>query len=97
MLGKISRSKADGASYNAEARRILSSANVKAMLEKRGGQISTAAGPGHKVKAKLTGPLGRWKVEVFTDTIDARVSEARNKTLSRALDAARTGKQKGQY
>ncbi len=95
MLGKISRSKADGADYNATARRILSSANVKAMLEERGAKVRTAAGPGHRVTAKRIGD--RWQVSVSAFTIDARVSEARNKTLSRALDAARTGKQKGQY
>lgn len=95
MLGKISRSKADGASYNAEARRILASANVKAMLEERGAKVRDKAGPGHRVTSKKIGD--RWQVSVAAYSIEARQSEARNKTLSRALDAARTGKTKGGY
>jgi hypothetical protein len=95
MLGKISRAKADGAAYNAEARRILASPNVKAMLEERGDKVRDTAGPGHRVTSKKIGD--RWQVSVAAYSIDARVAEARNKTLSRALDAARTGKSKGAY
>lgn len=56
-------------------------------LERRGEAIARAAGDGHRVEAEI-GP-NRARVAVITDTIDAMVAEATDRTLTRALDAGR--------
>jgi hypothetical protein len=67
--------------------RLFNEPGVLADLERRGHQIATAAGPGHKVELDQTQP--RPRVDVMTDTIEAMLSEANNRTLTRAVDAGR--------
>jgi hypothetical protein len=52
-----------------------------------GDEIARAAGPGHKVTVEI-GP-NRARVEVVTDTIDAKLAEARSRNLTRAVGAGR--------
>lgn len=68
-------------------RDLLRSREVRKDLERRGKAIAAAAGPGHRVESEV-GP-NRVRVAVITDTLDAMRSEATDRTLTRALDAAR--------
>jgi hypothetical protein len=95
ILVPISQAKSQGVDYKRVARKIIRSAAMRDELLRRGKAISQAAGPGHRVTSKVIGD--RYRVSVAAWTIDARVAEARDKTLSKALDAARTGKTKGSY
>lgn len=71
----------------AGVRALLQSDEVRDDLTRRANSISAAAGPGHRVESEV-GP-NRARVAVITDTIEARISEARNRTLTRAVDAGR--------
>jgi hypothetical protein len=95
MLERIGAAKAQGVNYNAVIRSILKSNNMRDMLVARGKAVSESAGPGHRVTSKIIGD--RWQVSVAAWTVEARVAEAREKKLTKALDAARTGKTKGGY
>ena len=66
---------------------MIKSAEMQAVLEERGGRIADAAGDGHRVEVEV-GP-NRARAAVITDTFEAVVSESKDKTLSRAIDAAR--------
>jgi hypothetical protein len=66
---------------------LLKSAEVRADLERRGRAIAAAAGPGHRVAVDVGGKRAR--VAVITDTLEARVGEARHRSLTRAIDAGR--------
>lgn len=69
------------------ARKLLQSAAVEAELRRRGKRIADAAGPGHEVDT-FTG-RNRVRATVRTATPEAIVSQGRNRTLTRALDAGR--------
>lgn len=68
-------------------RDLLRSREVRKDLEKRGERIADAAGPGHRVESEI-GP-NRVRAAVITDTSEAVISEATDRTLTRALDAGR--------
>lgn len=68
-------------------RELLRSQEVLADLEERADRVAAAAGPGHRVEAEI-GP-NRARAAVITDTPEAMVAEATNRTLTRAVDAAR--------
>jgi len=68
-------------------RELLRSDEVLADLERRGHAIATTAGPGHRVESEK-GP-NRARVAVITDTIPAMIAEARDRRLTRAIDAGR--------
>jgi hypothetical protein len=71
----------------AGVRAILRSPKVLADLERRAQNVATAAGPGHHVEARLF--RNRARAEVVTETDEAKVAEATERTLTRAFDAAR--------
>jgi hypothetical protein len=71
----------------AGVRRTLNSAGVRADLLARARRVAAAAGPGHVVNSGSTGQRAR--VEVVTDTVDAMVREAKERSLTRAVDSAR--------
>ena len=50
-------------------------------------QVAAAAGPGHRVEVELG--RNRARAAVIADTWPARRAEARDRNLTRALDAAR--------
>lgn len=68
-------------------RDLLRSRDVLRDLERRGNAIARAAGAGHRVESEI-GP-NRARVAVITDTTEAVISEATDRTLTRAFDAAR--------
>lgn len=68
-------------------RDLLRSREVQADLERRGHAIADAAGPGHRVESSI-GP-NRARVAIITDTTEAAVAEATDRSLTRALDAGR--------
>lgn len=68
-------------------RDLLRSREVRKDLKRRGDKIAAAAGPGHRVEEEV-GP-NRARVAVITDTTEAVISEATDRTLTRALDAGR--------
>jgi hypothetical protein len=67
--------------------RLLKSPEMARLLRDMGDEIARAAGPGHKVTVEI-GP-NRARVEVVTDTIDAKLAEARSRNLTRAIGAGR--------
>lgn len=69
-------------------RELLNSPEVAEELERRAEMIADAAGPGHRVEVEH-GTGARARAAVITDDIPAMVSEARDRTLTRALDAGR--------
>jgi hypothetical protein len=68
-------------------REILRSREVLSDLERRARNIADAAGPGHEVDSEI-GP-NRARASVRTDSIDAMLAEATDRTLTRAFDAGR--------
>lgn len=66
---------------------LLRSPEVLADLAARGARIAAAAGPGHRVEQEI-GP-NRARVAVITDTTEAVKSEAKHRSLTRAVDAGR--------
>lgn len=68
-------------------RELLRSDAVKADLEARARRIASAAGSGHRVEVD-TG-RNRARAAVITDTMGARRAEARDRSLTRSLDAGR--------
>jgi len=66
---------------------LLKSPEMQGVLAERAQTIADAAGPGHRVETEV-GP-NRARAAVITDTFEAILDESRNKTLSRAIDAAR--------
>lgn len=68
-------------------RQLLRSDEVRRDLERRAQLIATAAGPGHEVDSAVG--QNRARASVRTDTIEAMVDEATNRTLTRAFDAGR--------
>lgn len=68
-------------------RQLLQSDEVRSDLERRANAIASAAGPGHRVESEV-GP-NRVRVAVVTETIEAMIAEATDRTLTRAIDAGR--------
>jgi hypothetical protein len=66
---------------------LLKSREVEQDLKRRAQQIAAAAGPGMEISA-LVGRT-RARASVITATEQARIAEARNRALTRALDAGR--------
>lgn len=68
-------------------RDLLRSSEVVADLRARAGRIADAAGEGMEARTQLS--KTRARAAVFTATPQARAAEAKNRTLTRALDAGR--------
>ena len=68
-------------------RRLLQSPEVRADLERRAHAIAAAAGPGMEVDSEV-GPT-RARASVRTATRDAVLAEAKDRALTRAIDAGR--------
>lgn len=69
---------------------FMRQAAVLAALERAGEQIAAAAGDGVEVESQnSSGRRSTPRVAVFTATAEAKIDEARNRTLTRALDAGR--------
>lgn len=66
---------------------LLKSPEVRRDLERRARAIAAAAGPGHEVATETPGT--RVRVTVTTATTQARLNEARHRSLTRAVDAGR--------
>lgn len=66
---------------------LLKAAGVQADLRARAQRIADAAGAGHVVYTKVG--KTRIRATVVTDTYAARKREARDRNLTRAIDAAR--------
>lgn len=66
---------------------LLRGSEVKADIFGRGKRVRDAAGDGFEMKAAF-GP-DRAGVMVYADTDDARLAEAENRALTRALNAGR--------
>lgn len=67
---------------------IMKSAGVKADLDRRARRIAAAAGPGVEAKPAESG-AERARAAVVTTTYQGRLNEARDRRLSRAIDAGR--------
>lgn len=67
-------------------KQLLNSQPVADEITRRAQNIADAAGPGHVVYRNRT---DRATARVVTADFDARLSEARDKTLTRAIDAGR--------
>lgn len=68
-------------------RTLLRSPAVLADLEGRARRIAAAAGPGHVVDSSVG--RNRARAAVITATAEAMLSEAKHRTLTRAIDAGR--------
>ncbi len=66
---------------------LLKSAEVQADLERRAKAIAEAAGPGMEVDVRVG--KTRARASVRTETFEAILSEATDKTLTKAIDAGR--------
>jgi tRNA A37 threonylcarbamoyltransferase TsaD len=67
--------------------KLLNSAAVQADLKRRADRIAAAAGPG--MVASVQPGRNRARASVITATQRAREAEARDRALTRALDAGR--------
>ncbi|MHA7145444.1 hypothetical protein ACX80U_12075 [Arthrobacter sp. TmT3-37] len=72
---------------NAGFRKLRNDRGVVEDLERRLRRIASVAGPGHRVTVKSGGTRARGRV--YTATTAAKRREARDRTLSKALDAGR--------
>ncbi|MFF2621243.1 hypothetical protein [Oerskovia jenensis] len=72
----------------AGVRKALTDPKVRADLERRAGNIAAAAGPGMEVDSQTYS--GRARASVRTTTARARRAEARDRALTRSLDAGRS-------
>lgn len=71
----------------AGVRQLLRSPEVVADLERRARAIAEAAGDGHEIDSSVG--RNRARVEVRTDTPAAKAREAKHRTLTASIDAAR--------
>lgn len=69
-------------------RQLLKLPEVQADLARRAQAIATAAGPGMEVNQQIG--ANRARASVRTETTAARLAEARDRTLTRAIDAGRS-------
>jgi hypothetical protein len=58
---------------------------VRADIERRGEAVAAKAGPGNNAEG-FEGH-DRYRVHVYADSIEAKLAESRDRTLTRALDA----------
>ena len=72
---------------SAGIRQLLKSPEMAAELERRAQAIADAAGDGHRVEVSETPTRAR--AVVITDSTEARIAEAKDRTLTRAIDAGR--------
>lgn len=72
----------------AGVKQLLNSPAVKAEVERRAHAIAAAAGPGFEVDSAWHG-FDRAHATVWTATTEARRKEARDRTLTRAIQAGR--------
>lgn len=72
---------------HAGIRQMLQSPEVEAELLRRAKLIAAAAGPGFEPDSEVG--RSRARASVITATFEARLDEARNHTLERAMDAGR--------
>jgi hypothetical protein len=72
---------------SAGVKALLKSPGIQADLRRRGNAIASAAGPGHRVDSEVG--RNRARVEVVTETFEAMQREARDRNLTRAVDAGR--------
>lgn len=68
-------------------RQLLTSREMQADLDRRAGNIAAAAGPGMRADSEPTATRAR--AEVVTETWEAKAAEARDRSLTRAIDAGR--------
>lgn len=68
-------------------RELLRSPEVLADLTARAERIAARAGPGHVVESDVGD--NRARAVVITSTVEAMVAEARDRNLTRAIDAGR--------
>lgn len=68
-------------------RQLLRSEAVRADLKRRADNIARAAGPGHTVDSEIG--RNRARAAVITTSFQAMHAEARNRNLTRAIDAGR--------
>ena len=66
---------------------ILRGDKMVAELRKRAERVANAAGPGHRVDVQVGEKRAR--AAVITDTTEAIRNERRDRSLTRAIDAAR--------
>ncbi len=71
----------------AGVRELLRSEGVLRDLERRARDVAAQAGPGHVVDSKIG--RNRARVAVLAVTADARLAEATDRNLTRAINAAR--------
>lgn len=86
MAGSVLR-KIDVKLDHGGMRRLLQSSEVRSELERRARAVAQAAGPGFAVSA--TSGRRRALAMVYAATPQARAREARDRVLTRAIDAAR--------
>lgn len=72
----------------ASVKALLRSPEVLAELERRARNIAAAAGPGHIVDSQIG--RNRARAAVITDSFGAMWREARERNLSRSIDAGRS-------
>lgn len=68
-------------------RELLRSDRVLRELQRRARLVAAAAGDGHRIDSQVG--KNRARAAVITDTTAARKAEAKNRNLTRAMDAAR--------
>lgn len=68
-------------------KQILRGPAFQAELMRRARNIAVAAGPGHEVEADPS--PNRAHARVTAATLEARLAEAKNRSLTRAIDAGR--------
>lgn len=71
----------------AGVRALLRDPKVEADLARRARAIAAAAGPGHQVDSSIG--RNRARAAVITETVEAKLAEATDRDLTRAIDAGR--------
>lgn len=79
-MGKLKLNKAG-------VRQLLKSPEMQAVMTARAKRIAAAAGPGHAVEPDNTGDRAR--ATVVTRSYAAKKAEAKNRNLTRAIQAGR--------
>lgn len=86
-MGKQKEAKLNAAGVRTILRGGKGAEGVTTKLSRMGNAIAGAAGPGHSVRVR-TGK-NRVRVTVTTRTMSARRRQSKDRTLTRAIDAAR--------
>lgn len=74
--------------HNAGFVDLLNAPGVIAELDKIAGRIAAAAGDGMTIDAAVAG-RHRARAQVFTETPEAKIAEATDRALTRAIEAGR--------